>query len=115
MITTRPLRPTIYFPGGDAAAVRRTLAIWLSTGSVPVAHRVAEPDSPGKTPSWRIRSPRDRGALHHKRVVRERGTGPTDSQNVGNGEQSGSPLSFGQLCASLARSAALRLEEKAAA
>jgi hypothetical protein len=45
------LRPTIYFPGGDRAAVRRALEIWLSTGSIPVAHIVAEPDSPQEDPT----------------------------------------------------------------
>jgi hypothetical protein len=53
--------------------------------------------------------------IFHKRVVRERETGAAAAQNPSRDEGSESTLSFEQLCASLARSAALRLEEKAAA
>ena len=44
MLTPRVSRHTIYLPGRDAAARLRAIEIWLSTGSVPVAHIVAEPD-----------------------------------------------------------------------
>jgi hypothetical protein len=45
MSTPRILRPTVYLPSRDAAALRRALRIWLETGSIPVAHIVAEPDT----------------------------------------------------------------------
>jgi hypothetical protein len=81
MITTRPLRPTIYFPGGDATAVRRMLEM----------------------------------RIFHKRVARERGSRPAAAHDISNEDGPDSTLSFEQLCASLARSAAIRLQEKEAA
>jgi hypothetical protein len=38
----------------DAASVRRAMRIWLSTGSVPVAHMVAELDWTTEFPSKRV-------------------------------------------------------------
>ena len=37
----------------DASSVRRAMRIWLSTGSVPVAHMVAELDWEAEFPSVR--------------------------------------------------------------
>jgi hypothetical protein len=37
----------------DAAGVRRAMRIWMATGSVPVAHMVAELDWTGEYPTAR--------------------------------------------------------------
>jgi hypothetical protein len=48
MTTPHTIRPTIYLPSHEAAAARRAVTIWLATGTVPVAHIVAEPDPVGE-------------------------------------------------------------------
>ena len=50
-------RPTIYLPVRDAAALLRAIEIWLSTGNVPVAHIVAEPE------------PMEGGSPMHRRIA----------------------------------------------
>ena len=47
MTATRKLMPTVHIPSRDAAAARRALKIWLATGTVPVAHIVAEAEPAG--------------------------------------------------------------------
>lgn len=44
MIMSRKLQPTIHIPSPDAEGARHVLQIWIATGTVPVAHIVAEPE-----------------------------------------------------------------------
>lgn len=45
MSTPRTLHSRRQSPARDDAALRRALRIWLETGSIPVAHIVAEPEA----------------------------------------------------------------------
>ena len=45
MSTSRTVHSLLQSPARDALTLQRALRIWLKTGSVPVAHIVAEPDA----------------------------------------------------------------------
>ena len=55
MRALRALFPSRRIRWRDASAVRRALRIWMATGSVPVAHMVAELDWTSEFPTAGLR------------------------------------------------------------